>query len=394
MPIQPIVKLSALFNRFFNSGKLGGLILVLCTCLSVAIANSPLAEGYIHFWHSLINLSFGHTNLNFSIEHWINDGLMTLFFLMVGLEIERELYVGELSRLKDALLPVLAAVGGMLFPAAIHFAINRGTYSQSGVGIPMATDIAFSLGVLSVLGKKVPLVLKVFLTAVAIIDDLGAIVVIAIFYTRSFSFLYLLSAIGIFAALLVLNRLHVYKLWAYLAPAIFMWYFMEKSGVHATISGVLLAFAIPFRKHHNPNLSAVLLKWLHRPVNYFIVPLFALANTAIPLAAGWPKQLISENSLGIMAGLLVGKPVGILLFSGAAVRLKFCNLPPGIDWKILFSASVLAGIGFTMSIFISNLAFAGMGAMIENSKVAVLVGSVAAASIGLTLLYGTFRSRI
>jgi len=385
--------LTRLFKDFFKSGKAGGLILILCTLVSMLIANSGSGEAYHHFWNSKLNLSFQSVQLDYSIEEWINDGLMTIFFLMVGLEIERELYVGELSDFKNALLPIMAAIGGMAIPALIHFSFNHGTATQRGIGIPMATDIAFSLGMLSLLGNKVPPALKIFLTALAIIDDLGAVIIIAVFYTKGFSAMNLLIALGIFAFLVILNRLNIFKIWIYLIAGVFMWYFMLKSGVHATISGVLLAFAIPFRKIDKINPSYKLQHALHNPVNFIIVPLFALANTGIHLTTGWYNHLYSNNSLGIITGLVTGKPAGIFALCWIAVRLKWCSLPESINWKILLGAGALAGIGFTMSIFITNLAFTNEISLVQDSKIAVLIGSMIAVIIGLIILFLSFRRK-
>jgi len=290
--------LTKLFREFFDSEKAGGLILVGCTIVSILLTNTAAGEAWLHFWHSL--------------EHWVNDGLMAIFFLLVGLEIERELYIGELADFKKALLPLIAAIGGMLVPAAIHFFFNHGSPTQSGIGIPMATDIAFALGVLSLLGNKVPVSVKIFLTALAIIDDLGAIIVIAIFYTKTLSLTWLAFALGIFLVLLLLNRLKVNKLVFYIIPGILMWYCMLRSGIHATLSGVLLAFAIPFRKSHSSNPSETIQHALHKPVAFLILPIFALANTGILLSSGWTISLGSSNSLGILSGLVLGKPLGIL----------------------------------------------------------------------------------
>ena len=240
------MKITRLLREFLDSEKVGGIILLACTIISLIIANSAAGQNYIDFWHSKADLSFGSVDLNYSIEHWVNDGLMAIFFLLVGLEIERELYAGELKEIKVAALPIAAAIGGMLVPAAIHFLFNQGTATQSGFGIPMATDIAFALGMLALLGNRVPFSLKIFLTALAIIDDLGAILIIAIFYNDGISWPYLLTALGIFAGLFVLGKLKVRKLIFFIIPGVIMWYCMLKSGVHATISGVLLAFAIPF----------------------------------------------------------------------------------------------------------------------------------------------------
>jgi len=382
---MPSIKTTNIFSEFFESEKTGGLLLLICTIISVFIANTSFGENYIHFWHSYLNLSFSKIELNYSVEHWINDGLMAIFFLMVGLEIERELYIGELSDFKKALLPILAAVGGMILPAAIHFLFNRGTDAQSGIGIPMATDIAFALGMLSLLGNKIPPSLKIFLSALAIIDDLGAIIIIAVFYSKGISFLYLSIALGIFVLLLVLNRLKVLNLFFYIIPGIIMWYCMLKSGVHATISGVLLAFAIPFNKNGKKNPSEIVQHFLHKPVAFLILPVFALANTCILLSDGWLQSLTHHNSLGIIAGLFLGKPIGILLLCFIGVKLKWCKLPHDMQWGHLLGVGVLAGIGFTMSIFISNMAFPDIE-LVQSSKIAVLVASLIACITGLTFL--------
>jgi NhaA family Na+:H+ antiporter len=374
-----------LFQEFFNSEKSGGFMLLGCTLISLVIANSGWGESYVHFWHEKVGVISPGLQLKYSIEHWINDGLMTVFFLLVGLEIERELYAGELKEIRNALLPIGAAIGGMLFPALFHFALNQGTTTSAGFGIPMATDIAFALGMLALLGNRIPLSLKVFLTALAIIDDLGAIAIIAIFYNTGIAWGYLLAALGIFAGLLLLNRLRVHRLVFYLVPGVVMWYCMLQSGVHATITGVLLAFAIPFTKDDHQNPSYKLQHALHKPVAYVIIPLFALANTGLLLTQGWLGEMTNRNSLGIIAGLLLGKPVGILLFCFLFIRLKWANLPPAITWKHIAGAGLLAGIGFTMSIFISNLAF-GDAQLVQFSKLAVLVASLFACIAGLAVL--------
>jgi Na+:H+ antiporter, NhaA family len=377
---------TSLFRNFFNSEKAGGFILIACTTVSLIIANSSIGNGFIHFWHTPAHLHVGDTMIPFRIEEWINDGLMTIFFLLVGLEIERELYIGELSSFRNAILPAMAAVGGMLIPALIHFIFNHGKPEQAGIGIPMATDIAFSLGVLSLIGKRVPLSLKIFLTALAIIDDLGAVIIIAIFYTKSFSFFYLSLGIGLFLLLLLLNRLKVFSLWVYLPAGILLWYFLYRSGVHPTLSGVMLAFTIPFRKNIENQPSAVLQHALHKPVNFLIIPLFALANTAINLPAEWKTEIFSSNSLGISLGLLLGKPLGIAGFSALGIALGIAQLPEGMNTRKLIGTGLLAGIGFTMSIFISNLAFTSQDALIQSSKVAVLAASILAAILGWLVL--------
>ena len=377
---------AGLFQQFFNSEKAGGLILIGCTVISLIISNSSFGSDYIHFWHTQATLNIVGINIPFRIEEWINDGLMTIFFLLVGLEIERELYIGELSSIKNAALPALAAIGGMVVPALIHFALNHGKPEQPGIGIPMATDIAFSLGVLSLIGKRIPLSLKIFLTALAIIDDLGAVIIIAIFYTQAFSFLYLSLALGIFLCLLLLNRLNIMSLWFYLVPGILLWYFLYRSGVHPTLSGILLAFAIPFRRNRETQPSSTLQHFLHKPVNFFVIPVFALANTAIHLPSAWRTEILSPNSLGISLGLLVGKPLGIAGFSALGIFFGIAKLPEGMNSKKLVGMGLLAGIGFTMSIFISNLAFNNNDELIQSSKVAVLIASILAAILGWLVL--------
>jgi NhaA family Na+:H+ antiporter len=310
---------------------------------------------------------------------------MVFFFLLIGLEIERELYIGELSDLKNATLPVFAAIGGMAMPALIHFLFNQGTVTQAGVGIPMATDIAFALGTLAILGSRVPASLKVFVAALAIIDDLGAIVIIALFYVSDFSLLYLMLALGIFAGLLVLNRLRVHRLPFYLIPGIIMWYFMLKSGVHATLAGVLLAFAIPFANGDEKSPSYKLQHFLHRPVAFIILPLFALANTSIALTGNWIDGLATSNSLGIFAGLLIGKPLGITLFSFLAIKIGLSGLPNTASWKHIIGAGFLGGIGFTMSIFITLLAFDNRE-IIQSSKITILLSSILAGTVGFLIL--------
>lgn len=384
------MKWTTLFKGFFDSEKIGGVLLLLCTLVSLLIANSGFGETYTHFWHSKLDLSFAGLNLNYSIEHWINDGLMTIFFLLVGLEIERELYAGELSSFSNAILPVAAAVGGMLIPAGIHYLFNAGTETQSGFGIPMATDIAFALGMLALAGNRVPYSLKIFLTALAIIDDLGAILVIAIFYNSGVEWLYLGASAGILTGLWVMSKFGVRHLAFYLLPGLVLWYCMMQSGIHPTIAGVLLAFVIPFSGENENTPSYKLQHILHRPVAFFIVPLFALANTGIILEEGWMTEMTTSNSLGIIAGLVLGKPVGILLFCWLLVKFAKVGLPNNVQWKNLLGAAVLAGIGFTMSIFISNLAFAD-GPTISYAKVSVLIASLIATILGLLILFNTKR---
>lgn len=366
------MRLTKLFTSFFESEKAGGLILLICTAFSLVISNTSFSESYFDIWHYPV--------ANHSFEHWINDGLMAIFFLMIGLELEREVYIGELSKIKDAILPISGALGGMLFPALIFFLFNVGTKTQSGIGIPMATDIAFALGILSLVGKNVPNSLKVFLTALAVIDDLGAIVVIALFYTKTLYFANLMISLAIFAGLLVLNRMKVYQLWIYLVAGVFMWYFMLNSGVHATITGVLMAFAIPFQDGTKKTISYKLQHFLHKPVVYVILPLFALCNTAIIIGPDWLHNFSENYSLGIIFGLVFGKPIGIVLFTFITVKLGFTQLPLDLDWRKIIGVGCLAGIGFTMSIFITLLAFED-DAIVNNAKFVILIASFFSAII-------------
>ena len=379
------MKATKLFKDFFDSEKAGGLVLIASTLLSLILANSNFGAGYQQFWQTDLG---GH-----SLAHWINDGLMAIFFLLIGLELEREIYLGELSNFKDALLPIFGAVGGMIIPAGIFLLLNYGTDTQSGAGIPMATDIAFALGILSLLGKRVPTSLKVFLTALAVIDDLGAIIIIAIFYTKTLLWTNLFIALGIFAVLLVFNRMKVKNLVPYLLGGIAMWYFMLHSGVHATIAGVLLAFAIPFGKGDERSTSYILQHFLHKPVAFFILPVFALANTAIVFNSNLAETLSENNSLGIALGLIVGKPLGIFLFTFMAVSFGLCTLSPDLNWRSIFGAGLLAGIGFTMSIFVTLLAFDDE-TIINNSKLVILLSSLTSGLLGFLLLRSTLRTPV
>jgi NhaA family Na+:H+ antiporter len=376
------ITLSKLFIEFFDSEQSSGIVLILCTLASLAVANSSLGPKYLDFWHTQIGFAaIG----KLTIEHWINDGLMAIFFLLVGLEIERELYIGELSDLKNASLPIIAAAGGMAVPALVHVLLNRGTPTQAGFGIAMATDIAFALGALSLLGNRVPASLKVFLTALAIIDDVGAILVIALFYGKDVSVVYLGAALGIFGALVIMNRLGIYYLSAYLIPGLAMWYYMLESGIHPTIVGVLLAFAIPFARGDEQSPSYRLQHFLHKPVAFGVMPIFALANTAMMLGSNWLAGLMTPNSLGIFLGLFAGKPLGITSFSYLAVRSGVSQLPGELTWKHLIGAGFLGGIGFTMSIFIALLAF-DQAEIIEISKITILLSSFLAGTTGFVFL--------
>ena len=369
------------FNKFFASEKASGVFLIVCTMLSLVMANSSVGETYLSLWQEYVG--------GLSLEHWINDGLMAILFLFIGLELERELYNGELSDVKNALLPIVAAVGGMVAPALIHFSINAGTPTQDGAGIPMATDIAFALGVLAILGNRIPASLKVFVVAFAIIDDLGAIVVIAAFYTKQLSVWFLAGAVGVWILLFALNRFfRVMSLAPYLFGGALMWFLMLQSGVHATIAGVALAFAIPFsaKEDDEQSPSHKLELFLHKPVAFIILPIFALANTGILVGADWIQDMTSTNSIGIAAGLLLGKPLGVMLLCFIAVGSGLCRLPPDLNWRHLIGAGILGGIGFTMSIFIANLAFVGNAGITNASKMAILFASLIAGTSGFLWL--------
>lgn len=372
--------LSKTFTQFFDSEKSSGILLVICTVVSLLITNSPIGADYLGFWQRYVG--------GLSLEHWINDALMAIFFLLIGLELERELYSGELSNFRNALLPIFAAIGGMVAPALIHFSLNSGTPTQAGIGIPMATDIAFALGILAILGNRIPASLKVFVVAFAVIDDLSAIIIIAVFYTAQLSIGYLVGALAVWALLVVLNRLHVMSLIPYLLGGALMWFLTLKSGVHATVAGVMLAFAIPYSTKADDKASPShrLEHFLHKPVAFIILPIFALANTAIVIDADWMQNLGSANSLGIMAGLVVGKPLGVLLLCFVAVATGISRLPADLSWRHVFGAGILGGIGFTMSIFIANLAFAGNIQTINASKIAILLASLTAGAIGFLWL--------
>jgi len=377
--------MTKIFIEFLKTEKASGIVLIVCTIVSLILANSSFGSSYMSIWQLPF---FGQ-----DFSYWINDGLMTVFLLLVGLEIERELYVGELSNPRKALLPIVAAIGGMLVPALFHFSMNAGTGTQRGMGIPMATDIAFALGVLSLLGNRVPVALKVLLVALAIIDDLGAIIVIAVFYTSSLSIPHLLFALLIIAILFVCNRLKINSLVLYLAGGLILWHFVHLAGIHATVSGVILAFLIPFGKGHEYSPSPRLQHYLHYPVAFVVLPLFALANTSLAIAPDWCATLLQPNSIGIALGLILGKPVGITAFSMVGAKLKILALPTGLKWKQIASVSVVGGVGFTMSIFITLLAFQDP-AIIQQSKIAILVASSLAGLLGFALLRVTLGRQI
>ncbi|MFM2047456.1 MAG: Na+/H+ antiporter [Bacteroidota bacterium] len=367
------MKLQRWFIDFLQHEKASGIILIACTFFSLLIANSSIGESWIGIFHLQL--------FQFSLLEIINDGLMTLFFLLIGLELKREFIDGKLSHIKFAVLPVAAAFGGMIVPAFIYYALNKGTATQSGAGIPMATDIAFSLGILSLLGNRIPLSLKLFLTSLAIIDDLGAIITIAAFYSQHISLIYLSVAILVWLILLLANKYNFSNSILYIIGGILMWYCMLQSGIHPTISGVLLAFAIPFKSIKNISLAESFYHQLDKPVAFFIVPLFALANTSIPIPSHFSEHLISANAIGIFLGLVIGKPLGIILFTYLAQKIKIGKLPDDINMKLIAGVGMLGGIGFTMSIFISLLAF-DVPQLQDISKLAIIISSAIAAIIG------------
>jgi Na+:H+ antiporter, NhaA family len=378
------------FQKFIQSEQSSGIVLIVSTIVSLFIANSPLAGTWFDFWDTEIGIKKIH--LEKSLLHWVNDGLMAIFFLLVGLEIKREIIEGELSSVKKSFLPIAAAVGGMVVPALIYTLVNFGKASSSGWGIPMATDIAFALGVLTLLGNRVPFSLKIMLAALAIVDDLGAIIVIAVFYSSEISLNYIIFAGITLVFLIVLNKLKVKWLFVYLVIGVFLWYFTLKSGIHATISGVLLAMALPLGKGKTDSAAENLQHILEKPVGYIIMPLFALSNTGFLFQTRFSEIIQSPVSIGIVLGLFIGKPVGIFLFSWASIKLGFSNMPKGATWRYLAGIGFLGGIGFTMSIFISLLAFEDPD-LIIFSKVAILLASVTSGLVGYLIILSTSRKK-
>lgn len=374
-----------IFKRFTESSSFGGILLIICVILSLIIANTEFATGFENFLSSEIGIANDSVHLKYSLLTWINDGLMAVFFLFVGLEIKREIVEGELSSLKHATLPVLAAIGGVMVPAIIYSSFNEGTSTGNGWGIPMATDIAFALGILSLLGSRVPTGLKIFLAALAIVDDLMAILVIAIFYSTELHLNYLAFAGGMFALQIALNRFGVKNIWFYILPGIVMWYFIHHSGIHATIAGVLTALTLPTTDDDTESPLEKLEHALSTPVNYIIMPIFAIANTNITFEQGMVSGLTSNLGLGIVLGLFLGKPIGIFLMSWLSVKLKISALPEETNWIHVAGLGLLGGIGFTMSIFIALLSF-NDPAMQTEAKFAVLVASVLSGIAGYTLL--------
>ncbi|KAB7884577.1 Na+/H+ antiporter NhaA [Poseidonibacter ostreae] len=415
------------FEHFIHAQTTTGLILVFMTILALILANSTLSESYLHFFHVNIDFNVGSWALSHSLHHWINDGLMAIFFFLIGLEIKREITAGELSNLKVAMLPILAAIGGMVFPAVIYLYFNTGAQGANGWGIPMATDIAFAISALVLLGKRVPTALVTFLVALAIVDDLGAVLVIALFYTETINMLPLGLAGAMFFIMIVLNRFGIHAILPYFVVGLFMWFFMLESGVHATIAGVLAALTIPSKPKRAPasfskdtknlieeyekypiqenhmideNQKAILLNIkdkideigtpaarlehsLHLPVALIIIPLFALANAGIAIDfSSIGSTVLQPVSIGIIAGLVLGKVIGIFGISWLAIKLKIAQLPSGSTMSQIFGVSFLGGIGFTMSIFVADLAFINSPELIFQAKVGILCASLFAGLFG------------
>lgn len=431
-------KVSTPFEHFLHAQTTTGIVLMFMTILALVLANSPLTETYVHFFHTKVDLNVGTWELSHTIHHWINDGLMAIFFFIIGLEIKREILVGELSNMKVALLPILAAIGGMAFPALIYLSINSGTQGAGGWGIPMATDIAFAISALVLLGKRVPPALVTFLVALAIVDDLGAVLVIALFYTEQIHMIPLMLAGASFLILVLFNRFGIHMILPYFIVGLFMWFFMLESGVHATIAGVIAALAIPskpklsavgFRKDSkklldeydtypidtehgmNERQKAILLKLesninaistpaarlerdLHLPVALLVIPLFALANAGIAIDFSSIGTTIMEPvSMGIMGGLILGKVLGIFGVAWLAIKLKMAELPKGSTMNQIFGVAFLGGIGFTMSIFVAELAFMGNPELIFQAKVGILAASLFAGLFGYLWLKFVAKSK-
>ena len=415
------------FEHFLHAQTTTGMILMFMTILALILANSPLTENYAHFFHTKVDLTVGSWELSHTIHHWINDGLMAIFFFIIGLEIKREILVGELSNLKVAILPILSAIGGMLFPALIYLSINYGTEGENGWGIPMATDIAFAISALVLLGKRVPTALVTFLVALAIVDDLGAVLVIALFYTEQIHFLPLALAGVSFLVLVSFNRFGIHAILPYFIVGLFLWFFMLESGVHATIAGVIAALAIPSKPKRTPDgfsshIKALLAKYdevstgdvhelnekqkailrniqdqiddvgtpasrlergLHLPVALIVIPLFALANAGITIDFSSLGEVLFEPvSLGIIAGLIGGKVLGIFGIAWLAIKLKIAKLPKESSISQIFGVAFLGAIGFTMSIFVADLAFVNSEELIFQAKVGILLASLMAGVIG------------
>ncbi len=387
-----IQHISKPFKWFFKLEAASGLVLLFAAIIALFVSNSELASIYYDVLNSYFALGFGEFKLKLSVLHWINDVLMAIFFFLVSLEIKREFIQGELSNPKQASLPIIAAVGGMLVPALIYVAINyENSETLKGWAIPSATDIAFSLGVLSLLGKRVPISLKVFLTALAIIDDLGAIVIIAFFYSGKIQAMYLILMLVSIIILIIFNRLNIRSFIPYLIVGIFLWDFTHSSGIHATIAGVLLALTIPHKDKKNKisHKNSMLIKLEHAISPYVafgIMPIFAFANAGVSLEGLSIATLMNPVPLGILCGLFFGKQFGVFIFSYVSIKLKFAEMPNDSDWLKLYGVGVLTGIGFTMSLFVGNLAFVETTQYLSGVKIGVLLGSLASTLFGYMLI--------
>lgn len=382
-----VTRFSAL-KEFLHTSSAGGIILAIAAIFAMVVANTPLVGSYEDVFSTLIKIQIGDFKIAKPFILWINDGLMAIFFFLVGLELKREFVAGELSNINQIAFPALAAIGGMVVPALIYLAFTGDDeLFKNGWAIPAATDIAFALGILSLLGNRVPIALKVFLVTVAIFDDIGAILIIALFYTESLSINALWFALAALIVLWIFNRRQVVKVTPYILVTIFMWVAVLKSGIHATLAGVLAALFIPYYNPNDPEDSPVqqLEHDLHSTVAFFILPLFAFANAGISFANVGVEQLMHPVSLGVLAGLLLGKPIGVLLFCGAGVLMRLVKLPDGINWKMLAGAAMLCGVGFTMSLFIGGLAFKADHALFDE-RLGIVIGSVLSGLIGYVFL--------
>ena len=384
------------FRWFFKLEAASGILLLISAIIALYISNSNFSDLYFNVLKEYLFIGINDFGLKLSVLHWINDALMAIFFFFVTLEIKREFLQGELSSIKQAMLPIIGAVGGMLIPALIYILINFKTPTTlNGWAIPSATDIAFSIGILSLLGSRVPISLKVFLTALAIIDDLGAIVIIAFFYTGNLSIKYLLLMFVTFIFLLILNKFSVRKFFPYLVLGLFLWFFTHESGIHATIAGVLLAAVIPHRKKENDFSLLIKIEHAISPyVAYFIMPLFAFANAGVSLEGLSFNSLLQPVPLGILLGLFVGKQLGVFVFSYASIKLGLAKLPNNSNWISFYAVGVLTGIGFTMSLFVGNLAFVNNMEYMDGVKIGVLSGSLLSTIVGYLLLLISSKKKL
>jgi len=384
---KPIERLVRTFQEFARLEASAGILLIGCTVVAVAWANSPWSGSYFRLWHTDPTFGFAGRLLSKPLHFWINDGLMALFFLLVGLEIKRETLVGELASFRKAVLPIAAALGGMIVPAVFYFLFNRSGPGTAGWGVPMATDIAFALGVLALLGDRAPMSLKVFLAALAIADDIGAVLVIAVFYTAQISWISLGAGGLFFAALIAANRAGARHPLTYVILGLGLWFAFLQSGIHATVAGVLLAITIPARRRGA--VESPMLRFEHAlmPWNkYLIMPVFALSNAGVLLATGAARSLSDPISLGVIFGLVFGKPIGIVLFSWLATRSRIAMMLDGISWRQITGVGLLGGIGFTMSLFIANLAFGDTPAL-KMAKVGILAASIISGVAGAIVLF-------